>query len=186
MIINGVRMRGLAVEDAAGLADVLTRNRAAMAPYEPLRSEAFYTEAGQLARIEGMLEERDGGRLVPYVFVEVEDGRETGAVVGAMNLGSIALGPLCSGGVGYWIDRDRHGKGLATAGLAEVLRAAREDFGLHRVEAQTLIDNHASMRVLAKNGFTEIGLAPRYLHINGAWRDHRLFQRVLHDEAPSA
>ncbi|GLX18248.1 GNAT family N-acetyltransferase [Streptomyces lavendulae] len=186
MIINGVEMKGLAVEHAAGLADVLTRNRAAMAPYEPLRSEAFYTEAGQLARIEGMLEERDGGRLVPYVFVEAGGDAGGGAVVGAMNLGSIALGPLCSGGVGYWIDRDWHGKGLATAGLAEVLRAAREDFGLHRVEAQTLIDNHASIRVLAKNGFTEIGLAPRYLHINGAWRDHRLFQRVLHDEAPSA
>ncbi|MFJ3882010.1 GNAT family N-acetyltransferase [Streptomyces sp. NPDC090077] len=182
MIIDGVEMKGLAVGHAAALADVLTRNRAAMAPYEPSRTEAFYTEAGQRARIEAMLEERDGGRLVPYVFVEAGSG----AVVGAMNLGSIAHGPLCSGGVGYWIDRAWHGRGLATAGLAEVVRAAREDHGLHRVEAQTLVDNRASMRVLAKNGFTEIGLAPRYLHIDGAWRDHRLFQRVLHDEPPAS
>ncbi|MFE3287995.1 alanine acetyltransferase, partial [Streptomyces sp. NPDC059233] len=26
------------------------------------------------------------------------------------------------------------------------------------------------------------GLAPGYLNINGVWRDHRLFQRLLHDE----
>ncbi|MEU8433957.1 GNAT family protein [Streptomyces sp. NPDC029216] len=182
MIINGVEMRGLAVDDAAGLADVLTRNRAYLAPYEPSRPEAFYTEAGQRARIEGMLDERDGGRLVPYVLVEAAGG----AVVGAMNLGSIAYGPLCSGGVGYWVDREWHGKGLATAALEEVCRAARDELGLHRIEAQTLVDNTASMRVLAKAGFTEIGLAPRYLHINGAWRDHRLFQRVLHDDPPTA
>ncbi|MFF5705388.1 GNAT family N-acetyltransferase [Streptomyces sp. NPDC012794] len=180
MIIDGVEMRGLAAEDAAGLADALLRSRAHMAPYEPTRPEEYYTEAGQRARIESMLEERDGGRLVPYVLVEVAGG----AVVGAMNLGGIARGPLCSGGVGYWIDPRRHGRGLATAALEELCRTARHELGLHRIEAQTLVDNHASMRVLAKAGFTEIGLAPRYLHINGAWRDHRLFQRVLHDEAP--
>ncbi|MFH7600364.1 GNAT family protein [Streptomyces racemochromogenes] len=175
-------MRCPAVEDAAGLADVLTRNRAYMAPYEPERPEAFYTEAGQRARIEGLLAERAEGRLVPYVFVETA----TGAVAGAMNLGSIARGPLCSGGVGYWVDRSWHGRGLATAGLLEVCRTAREELGLHRIEAQTLVDNTASMRVLAKAGFTEIGLAPGYLHINGAWRDHRLFQRLLHDDPPPA
>lgn len=44
-----------------------------------------------------------------------------------------------------------------------------------------MVDNAASQRVLAKCGFEEFGLAPRYLHIDGEWRDHRLFQRVLHD-----
>ncbi|MEU3725370.1 GNAT family protein [Streptomyces sp. NPDC031705] len=182
MIVNGVEMRGLAVGDAAGLADVLLRSRASMAPYEPLRPEAYYTEAGQRARIEGMLDERDGGRLVPYVLVETASG----AVVGAMNLGGIARGPLCSGGVGYWVDPAWHGKGLATAALEELCRTARDELGLHRIEAQTLVDNTASMRVLAKAGFTEYGLAPGFLHVNGAWRDHRLFQRLLHDDPPPA
>ncbi|MCX5378101.1 GNAT family N-acetyltransferase [Streptomyces sp. NBC_00091] len=180
MIINGVEMRGLAAGDAAGLARVLTRNRAYMAPYEPDRDEEFYTEAGQRARIEGLLGERDAGRLVPYLLAE----QATGEPVGAINLGSIVLGPFASGGVGYWIAQDWHGKGLATAALEEVCRVARDDLGLHRVEAGTLVDNLASQRVLAKAGFTQYGLAPRYLHINGAWRDHRLFQRLLHDDPP--
>ncbi|MFD7262948.1 GNAT family N-acetyltransferase [Streptomyces sp. NPDC059874] len=183
MIIDGVEMRGLELGDAAGLAEAVERNRAYMKPYEPVRSEAFYTERGQLERIEGMLADRDGGRLVPWVFVETGG---VGAVIGVINLGSIALGPLCSGGVGYWVDAAWHGKGLATAALEEVCRVAREEVGLHRVEAQTLLDNVASQRVLRKVGFEECGMAPRYLHIDGAWRDHRLFQRLLHDDPPVA
>lgn len=64
-------------------------------------------------------------------------------------------------------------------------RVARDEIGLHRVEAGTLLDNAASQRVLAKAGFTPYGIAPRYLHVNGAWRDHRLFQRLLHDAPPT-
>lgn len=64
------------------------------------------------------------------------------------------------------------------AGGRVVGRAAREEFGLHRLEAGTLVDNKASQRVLTKCGFAEIGLAPGFLHIDGAWRDHVLFQRL--------
>jgi ribosomal-protein-alanine N-acetyltransferase len=49
---------------------------------------------------------------------------------------------------------------------------------LHRVEAATLVDNLPSQAVLRRNGFTLIGLAPRYLRIAGTWRDHLLFQRL--------
>ncbi|MFI9061241.1 GNAT family N-acetyltransferase [Streptomyces sp. NPDC053429] len=179
-MINGVEMRGVTVDDAAGLADTLARNRAYMAPFEPRRPEGFYTEAGQRERIEALLADRDAGRLVPFVLVEGD------TPVGAVNLGRIELGPFRSGGVGYWVDRERAGKGLATAALVEVCRIARDEVGLHRVEAGTLVDNLASQRVLAKAGFEQFGLAPRYLHINGAWRDHRMFQRLLHDDPPPA
>lgn len=180
MIIDGVEMRGVEVGDAAGLADTLTRNRAYMAPFEPWRSEVFFTKEGQAARIAALLTERDGGRLAPYVLVEAG----TGTPIGMINLGSIALGPFRSGGVGYWVDQAWTGRGLATAALTEVCRIARDELGLHRVEAGTLVDNLASQRVLTKAGFEQYGLAPGYLHIDGAWRDHRLFQRLLHDDPP--
>ncbi|MFI6145940.1 GNAT family N-acetyltransferase [Streptomyces sp. NPDC051109] len=173
-------MRGVEIGDAAGLADALARNRAYMAPFEPWRSEVFFTEAGQAARIRALLAERDGGRAASYVLVETGSG----APVGMINLGSVALGPFRSGGIGYWVDRAWHGRGLATAAVEEVCRIARDEIGLHRVEAGTLVDNTASQRVLAKAGFEQYGLAPRYLHINGAWRDHCLFQRLLHDDPP--
>ncbi|MFF1559235.1 GNAT family N-acetyltransferase [Streptomyces sp. NPDC058279] len=177
-MINGVEMRGVTIDDAAGLAGALARNREYMAPFEPRRPEGYYTEAGQRERITALLADRDGGRLLPFVLVAGD------TPVGAINLGSIALGPFRSGGVGYWVDREWAGKGLATAALEEVCRIARDEVGLHRIEAGTLVDNVASQRVLAKAGFEQFGLAPRYLHIDGAWRDHRLFQRLLHDNPP--
>ncbi|GAA1597859.1 GNAT family protein [Streptomyces globosus] len=180
MIIDGVGMRYAEPGDAAALADVLARNRAYMAPFEPWRSEVFYTEAGQRARIEGLLAECDAGRLHPFVITDAA----TDAPIGMINLGNVSLGPFRSGGVGYWLDQAHTGRGAATAALQEVCRIARDDLRLHRVEASTLVDNPASQRVLAKAGFSRIGLAPGYLHINGAWRDHVLFQRLLNDDPP--
>jgi ribosomal-protein-alanine N-acetyltransferase len=55
------------------------------------------------------------------------------------------------------------------------------ELGLHRLEAATLVDNVASMRVLEKNRFAHIGVARRYLRIGGEWRDHVLFQRTAED-----
>jgi len=38
------------------------------------------------------------------------------------------------------------------------------------------VHNLGSQQVLQRNGFTLIGLAPRYLQIAGDWQDHLLFQ----------
>lgn len=179
MIIDGVEMRDIRTADAAGLAEVLDRNRAYMAPYEPLRQPGFYTEAGQRARIEALLADRDGGRARPYVLVA------DGSPIGTITLNSIVLGPLCSAAIGYWVAEAWTGKGVATAALEELCRIARDEAGLHRVEAGTRVDNLASQRVLAKAGFEQYGLAPRYLHVGGEWHDHRLFQRLLHDDPPA-
>ena len=55
--------------------------------------------------------------------------------------------------------------------------------GLHRVEISVRPENTASLRVVEKLGLEEVGLARGYLHIDGAWRDHRVFQ-VLADDRP--
>ncbi|RSS75635.1 GNAT family N-acetyltransferase [Streptomyces sp. WAC06614] len=181
MIISaGVELRSVRLEDAGGLAEVLGRNRGCMAPFEPWRPDSYYTEAGQKERIEVQLAEQAAGLLEPFVLVDTAGG----APVGAINLGRITRGPFCSGGIGYWVDEARRGQGLATYAADAVCRIARDRLGLHRVEAGTLLDNVASQRVLIKAGFTEFGVAPAYLHINGAWRDHKLFQRLLHDDPP--
>ncbi|MET3987721.1 GNAT family protein [Streptomyces sp. PvR034] len=182
MISDGVDIREIGLGDAAGVAEALGRNRAHMAPYEPPRPAEFYTERGQRERIEGVLAERDAGRALQYVLLDTD----TGAVLGLITLTNIVRGPLCSASVGYWVDGERTGRGLASAALAEVIRVARDELGLHRLAAGTLLDNLASQRVLAKAGFEEYGVAPRYLYIDGAWRDHRLFQLLLHDDPPPA
>ncbi|WP_406861210.1 GNAT family protein [Streptomyces sp. HUAS MG47] len=165
-----VPIRPAVPADAPALAAALVRNRAYMRHIEPYRSERYYTAEGQAERL------ADGGRR--WVAVDGE------ALVGMAILSGIVLGPFRSASLGYWVDGSYAGKGLATRLVEEVCRAAREELGLHRIEAGTLLDNHASQRVLAKTGFTTVGLAPEYLHIDGAWRDHHLFQRILHDDPP--
>lgn len=164
--------------DADALLAAYLHNREHMRPTDPHRDEHFFTVEGQRDRLRTQLAERDAGRLVPWVLV---DGPR---VVGWAMLSGIVHGPFCSAVLGYWTDIDYGGKGLASAAVEAACRYAAEALGLHRVEAGTLVDNVRSQRVLAKCGFEYYGVAPRYLHINGEWRDHRLFQRILHDRSP--
>ena len=76
------------------------------------------------------------------------------------------------------------GRGVTTLAVALVSDHLLTAAGLHRVEIAIRPENAASLRVVEKLGFTEIGLAPRYLHINGDWRDHRIFQ-VLAEDVPN-
>ncbi|MEU1214382.1 GNAT family protein [Streptomyces sp. NPDC005791] len=178
-LTDGVRLRPVTLDDAESFAEALTRSRAYMRRWEPVRPEHFFTPQGQLQRLTGLLADRDAGRAMPWALADEED-----RVVGAVTLASIERGPFRNARLGYWTDVDRAGRGLATAAVTRVCEAARDDLGLHRVEAGTVLDNEASQRVLAKCGFERYGTAPRYLHINGAWQDHRLFQRILHDGLP--
>ncbi|MFD3537294.1 GNAT family N-acetyltransferase [Streptomyces sp. NPDC058664] len=170
MISGPLRIRPAVPGDAAALADALIRNRDHMKPREPYRPERYYTAEAQAERL------ADGG--VRWFVVDGD------TIVGSAIMSGITLGPLCSASLGYWVDHAYTGRGLATALVAEACRAGRDELGLHRVSAGTMLDNHASQRVLVKSGFTRIGTAPRYLHIAGDWRDHHLFQRILHDDPP--
>ncbi|WP_330651588.1 GNAT family N-acetyltransferase [Tepidibacter aestuarii] len=45
-------------------------------------------------------------------------------------------------------------------------------YKLHRIEANIMPKNKASLRVVEKLGFYNEGLALKYLKINGKWEDH--------------
>ena len=55
--------------------------------------------------------------------------------------------------------------------------------GLHRIEVAIRPENSNSLRVVEKLGFREIGYAPKFLHIDGAWRDHRIYA-ITREECP--
>ncbi|MEV5175157.1 GNAT family protein [Streptomyces flaveolus] len=176
----GVRLRLVSLDDAEALHSAYVANREYLAPSEPRRPDAFFTVEGQAERIGEQLRQFAERRVVPWVL------ESDGTVIGTITLSGMAFGPFCSAYLGYWVAADRRNRGLAGAAVASVCRAARDIIGLHRIEATTLVDNAPSQRVLEKNGFESIGTAPRYLHIDGEWRDHRLFQRVLHDGPPAS
>jgi ribosomal-protein-alanine N-acetyltransferase len=162
-------------DDAPALAGLLRANRAFLAPWEPVRPDGWFTDAGQRVDLVRLLARHADGTTSPYVVVA--DGR----LVGRVTVNDIVRGAFQSAHLGYWVDREHNGRGVATAAVAAVVRIAFRDLGLHRLQADTLVHNTASQRVLARNGFTRIGLAPRYLRIAGRWQDHVLHQLLEED-----
>ena len=175
MLPLGYSFRALGPEDAAPLASAYRRNREHLAPWDPERPEAFYTEAGQAAHIEERLRLEDQGLFQNHVIVGPD-----GDLVGRANLQNIIRGTMQGGTLGYWVDKDHLRRGLARAAVAFLEEQALE-LGLHRIEAGTMVENVPSQRVLESLGYERYGLAPKLLFLNGAWRDHVLFQKVLHD-----
>lgn len=158
-------VRPLTSQDAGELSALVVENRAFLAPFEPPRDKSYFTIEGQREWIEN-----DGLQA----FAIIADDRIAGTVM----LSNLVYGPFQSANLGYWVAERLNGRGLASRAVGDLVGIAFGEFGLHRLEAGTLVDNVASQRVLEKNGFERIGLARRYLLIAGEWRDHLLFQRT--------
>lgn len=178
---DGIVLRPLAVDDGAGLADAYARNRAHLAPWEPLRDETYFSARQQDLLVARTLQDVAAGRSAAYVLVA-----ESGRIAGRVNLSDIVRGVFLSAHLGYWIDQSFAGRGHMRRAVAEVCALGRDRIGLHRIQAATMLGNTASQRVLTANGFTPIGTAERYLRIAGEWQDHLLFQRILEDTATQA
>jgi [ribosomal protein S5]-alanine N-acetyltransferase len=171
---DGYEIRALNEADASALAAAYCRNRAHLAPWEPVRGEDFYSADGQAAAVRATLAAAAEGAQDPWLVMYGAD------VVGRITLSNIVRGMFLSASIGYWTDRTHTGRGLATEAVGFAVRRA-DELGLHRVEAGTLVHNLASQRVLLTCGFERVGLAREYLFIAGQWQDHEIFQRILND-----
>lgn len=96
-------------------------------------------------------------------------------LIGQINLGGIIYGALRGAHIGYWIDRNYANRGYMSAAVNMVTDFAFSELELHRIEINIRPENEPSIRVAEKCGYLYEGLRPRYLHIDGAWRDHHCF-----------
>lgn len=165
--------RLIASDDVPALTELLRVNREFLAPWDPVRSEDFFTTGRQRVVIRDDLRLHTQGSKLPYVIVD-DDGQLTGRIA----LNGIVRGAFQSCSLSYWVDAGRNGRGLATRAVGEIVRVAFEELGLHRVQAETLLHNVRSRRVLERNGFVQFGVAPEYLNIAGRWQDHAMYQVV--------
>lgn len=95
-----------------------------------------------------------------------------GRLAGYVSITNIVRGALQSGFAGYGAFAGHEGHGLMTAGLTEVLGEVFGPLRLHRVEANIQPDNTRSIALVRRLGFEREGFSPRYLNVDGAWRDH--------------
>lgn len=169
-------LRPVRLGDGDALARAYRSNREHLAPWEPTRTETFFTVASQEAHAQQCVADATAGRGIRFV-IESDDGE----IRGRMNLNNIVRGAFWSADLGYWVDASRLHRGLAGRAVAQMIEYSRSELRLHRLQAATLLHNIGSQRVLLGNGFERIGMAPKYLRIAGEWQDHLLFQRVLEE-----
>ncbi|HEY1641627.1 MAG TPA: GNAT family protein [Streptosporangiaceae bacterium] len=165
--------RLITLDDAPVITDLVTASREFLAPWEPARSENFFTVGAQRAVIEAALAKHAAGAMLPHVILN-----DDGQVAGRINLNDIVHGAFENGHLGYWVSAAEGGRGLATAAVREIIDLAFGPLGLHRIQAGTLLHNVRSQRVLERTGFVRYAMAPTYLKIDGQWQDHYLYQLI--------
>ncbi|MCS6712622.1 GNAT family N-acetyltransferase [Brachybacterium sp. EF45031] len=115
-----------------------------------------------------------------YSLVIVVDGR----LAGQVSASPVLHGSISSASVGYWVDRGVAGRGIAPRAVALLIEHLLGAMGLHRVEVCIRPENTASLRVAQKLGLRDEGTRERYLHVDGAWRDHRCFAVTAEELTP--
>lgn len=96
--------------------------------------------------------------------------RENGQMIGTC--GFTRIEPAHDlGEIGYVLNPDYWGQGLATEAVREILRFGFETLRLHRIEARYMVGNDASRRVMEKCGMTFEGIHRDMMLVKGQYRD---------------
>jgi ribosomal-protein-alanine N-acetyltransferase len=105
-----------------------------------------------------------------------------GAICGVINLNVITYEALCSAYVSYFGVAAQAERGYMKEGMLQVIQHAFDELGLHRLEANIQPGNLASIGLARSTGFEYEGFSPRFLKINGQWRDHERWAVLADNE----
>lgn len=173
-----VTLRPLRASDAEPWRDARRRNAAWLAPWDataPPGTDAKPVSFRTLIR--RLTRSARAGTTLPFA-VEV-DGR----FAGQLTVNNIVRGSAQFASVGYWLDRQYAGMGVMPRAVAMAVDHCFLAVRLHRIEIAIRPENSNSLRIVEKLAIPEIGYAPKFLHIDGDWRDHRLYA-ITKDDVP--
>lgn len=163
-----MRLRPVHRRDRAAWLEVRGRNHDWLGPWEATPPREG-TPVAFPAMVRFLRSQARHGRMLPFV-VEHDD-----RLVGQLTVGGITWGSVNGAHIGYWIDSAVAGRGIMPTAVALATDHCFDRVGLHRIEINIRPENTASLRVVAKLGFRDEGLRRSFLHIAGAWHDHRTF-----------
>lgn len=176
-----VTLRPIKLRDQRAWREVNRRNRDWLRPWEatipppapwgPVIHRPTYRQMVRHLRAEA-----NAGRMLPFV-IEYQ-----GRLVGQLTVAGITWGSMCAAHVGYWVDRDVAGRGSCP-------RRSRSPSTTASGRSDCTGSRCASARRTCRAGgswrswVSARRVRPRYLHIDGAWRDHLVFALTV-EEVP--
>jgi ribosomal-protein-alanine N-acetyltransferase len=110
---------------------------------------------------------------------------DNGSIAVFMNLTEIVRGVFQNAYASWSVAADVARQGYASEGVAALLDFAFSTDGasLHRIQANIIPSNEASIRLAERVGFRKEGLAERYLNIAGKWQDHLMYAKTLEEHS---
>jgi len=81
--------------------------------------------------------------------------------------------------IGYGIEKNYWGKGIATSAVKAALKFSKEKQKLHAISAYIYPKNTASQKVLKKCNFIKIGTLKEYDYEKGKYEDQVLYWKIL-------
>ena len=123
------------------------KNRVFLAPWEPLRNEGFYTSDVQSVSLKLDREAQIRGDMIRF-WIFLKDSDE---ILGTVSFTNIIRGVLKSCYLGYKISQDHTGKGYMSEAVAAAITYAFKSLKLHRIEANIMPKNVASLKLDRKS-----------------------------------
>ena len=171
---NRLVIRGFQERDR--ILEVAINDNAALFAHLPIepKSEAQIDEYIQ-ARLESKTFDKIGGTVA--LIIETSQG---GEYVGAIQLTPSVVDPLQLM-IGWMALQDHHGKGLMTEAVQRVVGLVFDLLTAHRIVAEIIGGNDASVRLAERLGFRKEAHFMRSTFLKGAWRDEMVYS-ILRDE----
>ena len=161
-------MRLLKRRDVKAVKRLLLNDREWLVPWEATTPGIRYpVDAKWLVRSQ-IAQTKNGTGLAWVVLVDDE-------IAGQLNVANILHGSVGSATIGYWIAKEFAGRNAIPIAVSLAIDYLFDELNLHRVEIDIRPENAASLRVVEKLGLRKEGLKERFIHIDGAWRDHLVF-----------
>ena len=168
MSSGDVRLRSIRRRDAPRLEYLLHQDRDWLEPWEAT-TPGIRSVLDVRWMIKSLLSQAKKGSGLALV-IEYQ-----GQLVGQLNVANILYGSVSSATIGYWISQDFAGKAITPTAVALAIDYLFNNLGLHRIEIDIRPENAASLRVVEKLEMRFEGVKVRYIHIDGAWRDHNVY-----------
>lgn len=157
---NTVSLHPLQITDLEALQEAANKSQDRLVPW--------YSTPQTVESWREFIQRRLGPNDLGFLVRRTSDAE----LVGFIDITNIVRGVFQSAYLSYFSVSPHEGQGFMALGLRLLVEHAFTELHLHRLEANIRPENEKSIALVKRTGFAREGYSPRYLKLDGAWRDH--------------